>query len=74
MSKLEHLSSNLKRAVLAFPERVGMSEEDRRIFFNIVGFAFNEGKILGKEEYLLDVKNENENYEQEKEQTTTKKT
>jgi hypothetical protein len=64
MSKLENLSSNLKRAVLAFPDRVGMSEQDRKIFFDIVGFAFNEGKISGKEELLLDSKKENENYEQ----------
>jgi len=35
-----------------------MTQRDRELFYDIIGFAFDEGKIAGKEKFLED-KNEN---------------
>jgi hypothetical protein len=69
MNNLSSISPNLKSAIRLLGSR--LSTEERRMLLEIVGFAFEEGKILGMEQYLNDVKEENENltYEQEQEQT-----
>lgn len=66
MNNLSSISSNLKNAIKILGSR--LSTEERRMLLEIVGFAFVEGTIKGKEEYLNDYKEENEitNYEQEK--------
>ena len=50
-------SENLKGAIRLLGNR--LSTEERRMLLEIVGFAFEEGKISGKEEFLLDSKEEN---------------
>ena len=69
MNNLSSISPNLKSAVRLLGSR--LSTEERRMLLEIVGFAFEEGKILGMEQYLNDDKEENENltHEQEQEQT-----
>jgi hypothetical protein len=61
-------SENLKDAIRLLGNR--LSTEERRMLVEVVGFAFNEGRIAGKEELLIDCEEENEikNYEQK--QTT----
>jgi hypothetical protein len=46
------LSKNLNELMLTFIDRVDMSARDREIFEDLVMFAFQEGKIEGKTEYL----------------------
>ena len=36
-----------------------MTQRDRELFYDIIGFAFDEGKIAGKEKFLED---QNENH------------
>jgi len=38
--------------MIIFMERLDMSARDREIFEDLALFAYNEGKICGKEEYL----------------------
>ena len=61
-------SDNLKNAIRLLGNR--LSTEERRMLVEIVGFAFAEGRISGKEELLIDCEEENEikNYEQKQEQ------
>jgi hypothetical protein len=70
MNNLSSISPNLRNAIKILGSR--LSTEERRMLLEIVGFAFVEGKIKGKEEFLNDDKEENEitNYEQEEQKTT----
>jgi hypothetical protein len=67
-------SENLKSAIRLLGSR--LSTEERRMLIEIVGFAFAEGKILGKEELLIDSEEENEIkfYEQKPKKETTAST
>lgn len=57
---LEELSPQLNTAVGAFIDRMDMTGRDRELFYDIIGFAFDEGKIKGKEEILLEETNQKE--------------
>ena len=50
----EELSPSLNKAVQFYTERLDMTQRDRELFYDIIGFAFDEGKIRGKEDYLKD--------------------
>lgn len=52
--KLEDISDPLNQAIQSFIERMDMTGRDREIFYDILGFVYDEGKIKGKEEILLD--------------------
>lgn len=54
---LDELSPSLNKGIQFFAERLDMTQRDRELFYDILGFTFDEGKISGKEEYLK----ENEN-------------
>lgn len=71
MTKLNQLSENLRKAIVAFPDRAEMNDQNKKIFFEIVGFAFKEGTLVGKEQYLEDSKKENVKYEQKDQKGTT---
>lgn len=49
---LDYVSPSLNTAISAYIERMDMTQRDRELFYDIVGFAFDEGKIRGKEEIL----------------------
>ena len=49
---LEFVSPSLNKAIQAYVERIDATQRDRELLYDIVGFAFDEGKIRGKEEIL----------------------
>jgi hypothetical protein len=53
----DELSPSLNKAVQFYTERLDMTQRDRELFYDIIGFAFDEGTIRGKEDYLKDVQN-----------------
>ena len=53
----DELSPSLNKAVQFYTERLDMTQRDRELFYDIIGFAFDEGAIRGKEDYLKDVQN-----------------
>jgi hypothetical protein len=50
---LNEVSPSLNTAIDAFVHRMDMNQRDRELFYDIVGFAYDEGKIQGKEDILL---------------------
>ena len=50
--QLSHMSPQLQNIVDSFIERMDMDSRDRDFFYDIIGFAYNEGKIKGKEEII----------------------
>ena len=59
MKSITHISTNLKNSILILGQRLSL--EERRMLLEIVGFAFEEGKIFGKESLLDEYEEENEN-------------
>jgi hypothetical protein len=57
---MDELSPSLNKGVQFFIERLDMTQRDRELFYDILGFTFDEGKITGKEEFLNEI-NENLN-------------
>ena len=57
---MDELSPSLNKGVQFFIERLDMTQRDRELFYDILGFTFDEGKIRGKEEFLNEI-NENLN-------------
>ena len=53
------LSPSLNKGIQFYVERMDMTQRDRELFYDIIGFAFDEGKIAGKEKFLED---QNENH------------
>ena len=53
----DELSPSLNKAVQFYTERLDMTQRDRELFYDIIGFAFDEGTIRVKEDYLKDVQN-----------------
>jgi len=49
---LPYVSHTLQTSIDGFIERMDMTQRDRELFYDIVGFAFDEGKIRGKEQVL----------------------
>jgi len=56
--ELTELSPQLNTAIMGFIDRLDMNGRDRELFYDIVRFAFDEGKLTGKEIILKDI-NEN---------------
>lgn len=56
----DELSPSLNKAVQFYIERLDMTQRDRELFYDIIGFAFDEGTIRGKEDYLKDEQKQNE--------------
>jgi len=48
----QEMSSNLNRGMQLFIERMDMTQRDRELFYDLIGFAYQEGKIAGKEEII----------------------
>lgn len=63
---LEFVSPALNKAIQAYVERIDATQRDRELLYDIVGFAFDEGRIQGKEE-LINEKPINEDKIQTKE-------
>lgn len=55
---MDELSPSLNKGVQFFIERLDMTQRDRELFYDILGFTFDEGKITGKEEYLKETLND----------------
>jgi len=53
--ELTELSPQLNTAINHFIDRLDMTGRDRELFYDIVGFAFDEGKLAGKEIILKDI-------------------
>jgi hypothetical protein len=51
----KELSPSLNKGIQLFTERMDMTQRDRELFYDIIGFAFDEGKISGKEDFLKDM-------------------
>jgi len=58
--QFNNLSPSLNKGIQLFTERLDMTQRDRQLFYDIIGFTFDEGKIKGAEEYLNETKKENE--------------
>ncbi len=54
----QELSDNLNKGMQLFIDRMDMTQRDRELFYDIVMFAFQEGKIAGKEEIINEGSNE----------------
>lgn len=65
---LDYVSPSLNTAISAFIDRMDMTQRDRELFYDIVGFAFDEGKIQGKEDILLGEETKQNTHEQKEEQ------
>lgn len=52
---LEELSPALNKGIQLYIERLDMTQRDRELFYDIIGFTFDEGKIRGKEDYLKEI-------------------
>jgi hypothetical protein len=50
------LSPALNKGIQLYTERLDMTQRDRELFYDIIGFTFDEGKIRGKEDYLNEIK------------------
>lgn len=53
---MSELSPSLNKGLQLFIERLDMTQRDRELFYDIIGFTFDEGKIAGKEDYLKEIK------------------
>ena len=49
---LDNLSPTLNKGIDLYLERLDIDQRNRELFFDIISFVFDEGKIAGKEEYL----------------------
>lgn len=52
---LNFLSENLTKGINLFINRMDMTQRDRELFYDIINFTFQEGKIEGKEDYLREI-------------------
>lgn len=53
MSKnLDALSPSLKRGIRLYVERLDLDTRYRDLLYDIIRFAYDEGKISGKEDFL----------------------
>jgi len=53
MSKpINHLSPSLQKAIHSFKVRANLSQLDCELLFDILGFTFNEGKLMAVERIL----------------------
>lgn len=55
---IEELSPSLNKGIQFYIERLDMTQRDRELFYDILGFTFDEGRIRGKEDYLKEIKTE----------------
>ena len=53
---MNELSPSLNKGLQLFIERLDMTQRDRELFYDIIGFTFDEGQIRGKEDYLKEIK------------------
>ena len=53
LRNLDYVSPQLNVAINAYVDRMDMTGRDRELFYDIIGFAYDEGKIRGKEEIIL---------------------
>jgi hypothetical protein len=54
---LNHLSQNLCKGIDLFIDRLDMTQRDRELFYDIINFTFDEGKIKGQEDFLNQIPN-----------------
>jgi hypothetical protein len=55
--EMKELSPKFNELMNNFIDRVDcFTGRDRELFYDLIGFAFDEGKIKGKEEVLIDFK------------------
>lgn len=53
--EMKELSPTFNKLMNNFIDRVdAFTGRDRELFYDLIGFAFDEGKIKGKEEVLVD--------------------
>ena len=57
----DELSPSLNKGIQLFIDRMDMTQRDRELFYDIIGFSFDEGTIRGKEDYLKDETKKSEN-------------
>lgn len=55
----EELSPSLNKGINLYIERLDMTQRDRELFYDIIKFTFDEGKLQGKQEFLNEI-NEND--------------
>jgi hypothetical protein len=46
------ISDTLNKGIQLYIDRLDLDKRNRELFFDIIRFVFDEGKIAGKEEYL----------------------
>ena len=52
---LNFLSENLTKGIDLFINRMDMTQRDRELFYDIINFTFQEGKLEGQEDYLREI-------------------
>lgn len=52
---INELSPSLNKGIQLFIDRLDMSSRDRELFYDILKFTFDEGRISGKENYLNEI-------------------
>lgn len=57
---INELSPSLNKGIQLFIDRLDMSQRDRELFYDILKFTFDEGKIRGKENYLNEINESDE--------------
>jgi hypothetical protein len=57
---LEELSVALNKGIRLYIDRLDMTKRDRELFYDLLKFTFDEGKIRGKEEYLTEINESDE--------------
>lgn len=46
------ISDTLNKGIQLYIDRLDLDKRNRELFYDIIKFVFDEGKITGKEEYL----------------------
>jgi hypothetical protein len=52
---INELSPSLNKGIQLFIDRLDMTSRDRELFYDILKFTFDEGRITGKENYLNEI-------------------
>lgn len=56
-NKINELSENLNKGIQYYIDRLDMSSRDRELFYDLIKFSYEEGRIKGKYEFLNDINN-----------------
>lgn len=56
----DELSPSLNKGINLYIERLDLTQRDRELFYDIIKFTFDEGKLQGKQEFLNEINEKDE--------------